>query len=544
MKILPITSFLLIYLCFTTIIFGDLNNKNQFFLYVEKFPFVEIKILELDEELPIDIKTEDLVIIETVNNKKQLLKPDNLSIIDTIKKEGYKKSGTLYSVILDSTKSLSNSDFEKLKTFVKDFIKNTQENDYLALYSLNGKSKKILNFTNQKEKLLQKLETIPLKGKDTKLYDAIYSVLLELKKFSNKRKEEIGGLLVFTDGKEESSLLKSKDVEDLIIFGTKFEIPIYFILPQKKIKLSTFEKIALKTGGKILYDTNDLITQFKEPTNEFILIKSFSIQYRSRFSILDTIQNPNITTEINYKDKKLLKASYSVNHYNFYWIIGSFVFVLFIIILLIWFIWSKKRSFTIRPTPPVSEKRIEFPEPQIGEIFADLRQYSDKPEKKYIEYEEKPDIPLIAQNWLEPMEYYDFEDPHIKKKMFRDVMNLSLKEKSYMVLQMALKDAPKYNHGVLVKKDREGLGYDKKYDLFLDEVYIGSSSAAHIPVRDPSVSGIHSKIKKIDNKFILFDLMSMTGTYLNGKKVLRPMPLRHNDEIRMGHTVFRFIGED
>ncbi len=123
-------------------------------------------------------------------------------------------------------------------------------------------------------------------------------------------------------------------------------------------------------------------------------------------------------------------------------------------------------------------------------------------------------------------------------------MTLSLKEKSYIVLQMALKEAPKYNHAILVKKDREGLGYDKKYDIFLDEVYIGSSTASHIPVRDPAVSQIHAKIKRIDKKYILFDLMSMSGTYLNGKKILRPMPLRHNDEIRMGHTIFRFIGED
>lgn len=525
-------------------IFAESNKRHQIYVAAEKFPTIEIKMLDLEEELPLDIKNEDLTITETINNKTQFLKPDNFSIIDTEKKEDIKKSGAIYSILLDATKSLSKSDFENLKNFIKEFIQNTKENDLKALYSLNGRSKKIQNFTNQKAKLLDKLETINLKGKETKLYDAIYSVLLDLNKFSKKRKEEIGGLLVFTDGKEESSLLKSKDIEELIIYGTKFEIPIYFILSDKKTKPLSFEKISLKTGGKIIYDIKDLVLDSKEAGNGTIYIKSLSIQYKSKFSILDTILHPNITTEIHYKDKKILQASYSVVHYNYYWIIGIVIFVLFIVMIFLWYFWNKKRTSTKISSSISKEKKIEFPEPQIGEIFADLRQYSDKAEKKYIESEEKSQVPLMAQNWMEPIEYFDFDDPYIKKKMFKDVMNLSLKEKSYMVLQMALKEAPKYTHGVLVKKDREGLGYDKRFDLFLDEVYIGSSSSAHIPVRDPSVSGIHSKIKRIDNKFILFDLMSMTGTYLNGKKVLRPMPLRHNDEIRMGHTVFRFVGED
>ncbi|MFN3604816.1 MAG: FHA domain-containing protein [Leptonema sp. (in: bacteria)] len=518
------------------------ETKNQNKIFVDKFPLVEITLSSLEEDLTIESKKEDFKIIEWIHpENKKVVPVETFTILETEKK-GIQKNGSLYSIILDSTKSLSKSDFEFLKKNIRDLIQNKKEEDLFALYSLNGGAKKIQNFTKNKKTLLEKLGNISLKGKETKLYDAIYTVLLDLTKFQKKRKEEMGGVLVFTDGKEETSSLNPKDIEDLIIYGTKFEIPIYFFLTKSTIKHSIFEKISLKTGGKIFYDHFQPSSIVEETVNDLLIIKSFTIRYKSMFNIFDTLLNPLITTEIYYKEKKIFNSLYSTSYYNRNWTIGIFIFFLLIIVLIVWFTWyfvkKNKSDQKIK-----DNKKIEFPESQIGEVFADLRQYSDKPEKKYIESEEKSDIPLIAKNWMEPTEIYDLEDPYIKKKLFKDTMNLSLKEKSYIVLQMALKEAPKYSHGVLVKKDREGLGYEKKYDLFLEEVYIGSSTSAHIPIRDSSISSIHAKIKKIDNKFILFDLMSLGGTYLNGKKVLRPMPLKHNDEIRMGHTVFRFIGE-
>lgn len=523
----------------------ETKSQQEPKININKFPKVEIVFsLEEGEELPIDIDKQEFRVIEFVdlNNKKEIT-PENISILETDKKESKKKKGAMYSLLLDSTKSLSKQDFEFLKKNIENFIKNKKENDLISIYSLNGGAKKIQSFTTNKKKLLNNLEDISLKGKETKLYDAIYSVLLDMNKFSKKRKEEIGGIFIFTDGKEETSFLAPKDIEDLIMFGTKFEIPIYFILAGNKKNIQIFEKIALKTGGKVFLENFDpSLILHEESNHDFLIIKSLNIQYKSKLNIGDTFLNPLITTEIFYKERKIFQTIYSVSLYNTYWIIGISLVLIFLAGVLGWYLWykNKKNQNLIQIS---KEKKIEFPEPEIGEIFADLRKYSDKPEKKYIESEEKPDIPLIAKNWIDPQEIYDLDDPYIKKKLTKDALNLSLKEKSYIVLQTALKEAPKYNHGILVKKDREGLGYDKKFDLFLEEVYIGSSTSAHIPVRDSAVSGIHAKIKKIDNKFILFDLMSMTGTYLNGKKVLRPMPLRHNDEIRMGHTIFRFIGE-
>ncbi|GIX40759.1 MAG: phosphopeptide-binding protein [Leptospiraceae bacterium] len=523
---------------------------------IEKDSFPEIHIfLEFteDAQIPVDLKKEDFKIKELLSNEdiKKEIQPENIQILDTYNIENTKtldRKGKILSLVLDATLSLKENDFNKLKQYIKDFIQQKHKKDIISLYTINGRSKRIQYFTRSQKRLLSKLEDIKRKGKQTKIYDALYKVLHDLYKYSKNRKEDIGGIVLFTDAKEENSLLEAKDIEELIIFGTKFDIPIYFIITGNIKKYQSLEKISLKTGGEVFIDQFKpelILNKDQIISQDDFFVKKLKISYQSTLNEIKWKYQSNITTEINYNNINLIKFQYNIKNKYLGLLTGFIIFI--IIILLSYFIWlyvkQRQKEKLLKQIQEKKEK-IDFPEPEIGEVFADLRQYKDEPEKKYIESEEKPEIPLLAQNWIEPSYAPYLDDPLVRKKFSKETMTLSLKEKSYVVLQMALKEAPKYNHAILVKKDKEGLGYDKKYDIFLDEVYIGSSSAAHIPVRDPAVSHIHAKIKRIDNKYILFDLMSVAGTYLNGKKVLRPMPLRHNDEIRMGHTIFRFIGEN
>ena len=64
-----------------------------------------------------------------------------------------------------------------------------------------------------------------------------------------------------------------------------------------------------------------------------------------------------------------------------------------------------------------------------------------------------------------------------------------------------------------------------------------------IVVTDPEVSDIHCKIKNINGGYHLFDIISDRGTFLNGKKILRPKPLHDWDEITIGNTTFLFRGK-
>ncbi|MCS7206015.1 MAG: FHA domain-containing protein [Leptospiraceae bacterium] len=510
-------------------------------------------VLELefseDTHYPVNLQKEQIWIQEIYSQQESTFHPKRIEVLDTYTKENNQqtKEKKVFSVLLDATKSLSRKDFETLKETVRDFIENNPKH-VISLYKIQGGAKSVQNFTSNNKRLLEKLEKIERTGKQTKLYDAIYKVLLDTQKYVNKNQRSVGGIFVFTDGKEETSILEPKDIEELIIHGTKFGIPIYFIFSHAKYS-DIWVKISSKTGGETFFvkdfsPREVFSSEVPENGNAFLSLRKIKLEYTSSLPVWEYFLAPAISTKILINTDQT-KPKETLIEYRYplpmWYRLVLYGVLAFLVVILSWF------YFYYRKRKKMEEKdtsKMEFPEPEItNDIFIDLRRYKDEPKKKYQESEERPDIPLLAQAWLEPSYAPYLDDPKERKKFSYETMTLNLKEKSYMVLQAAVKEAPAYSHGALMKKE-PGMDREKKFDLFLEEVYIGSSTAAHIPVRDPAVSPIHAKIKKIENKFILFDLMSVAGTYLNGKKVLRPMPLKHNDVIRIGHTIFRFVGED
>jgi pSer/pThr/pTyr-binding forkhead associated (FHA) protein len=77
-------------------------------------------------------------------------------------------------------------------------------------------------------------------------------------------------------------------------------------------------------------------------------------------------------------------------------------------------------------------------------------------------------------------------------------------------------------------------------------VYVIGREGADIVIDDPKVSRKHAQVGLYGpGAFILRDLASTNGTYLNGKRVSEKKPLKHWDTIRVGDTVLRItIVED
>ncbi|MEM2126380.1 MAG: FHA domain-containing protein [Candidatus Methanosuratincola sp.] len=57
-------------------------------------------------------------------------------------------------------------------------------------------------------------------------------------------------------------------------------------------------------------------------------------------------------------------------------------------------------------------------------------------------------------------------------------------------------------------------------------------------IDDEKVSGIHARVQVKDNNFVIIDLGSSNGTWVNGVEVTAPQPLQQDDEIKVGDTVF------
>lgn len=70
---------------------------------------------------------------------------------------------------------------------------------------------------------------------------------------------------------------------------------------------------------------------------------------------------------------------------------------------------------------------------------------------------------------------------------------------------------------------------------------LGSSADSDIVIRDGTVSGRHASIRHKDQKFVLTDLDSTNGTFLNdaSESVARE-DLKDNDTVRVGDVVLKF----
>ncbi|PKL15481.1 MAG: hypothetical protein CVV49_21150 [Spirochaetae bacterium HGW-Spirochaetae-5] len=95
-----------------------------------------------------------------------------------------------------------------------------------------------------------------------------------------------------------------------------------------------------------------------------------------------------------------------------------------------------------------------------------------------------------------------------------------------------------YSQVWLQQKDDHGAG--EKFQMIKNEVTIGSGSGNSIQIEDPLVSEKHSRIRRIDGGYYLYDLISDCGTLLNGRKLLRPKLLHDWDEITIGRTILIF----
>jgi VWFA-related protein len=94
--------------------------------------------------------------------------------------------------------------------------------------------------------------------------------------------------------------------------------------------------------------------------------------------------------------------------------------------------------------------------------------------------------------------------------------------------------APKHL-GLLVAKSRP----DQKFDL-KGTTNIGRGKDNQVILDDPTVSRHHAWIKAEGEDFLVFDIGSANGTFVNGERIDEPRRLQNSDVVRFGEVEFVF----
>lgn len=88
-----------------------------------------------------------------------------------------------------------------------------------------------------------------------------------------------------------------------------------------------------------------------------------------------------------------------------------------------------------------------------------------------------------------------------------------------------------------------------RFDIDVTGLKFGRTSANQVLIDDLAVSSEHAHISILKDeqgvsKFVLEDLGSTNGSYINEQKIDQPQLLRHKDIVRIGWNNFTFINED
>ena len=91
----------------------------------------------------------------------------------------------------------------------------------------------------------------------------------------------------------------------------------------------------------------------------------------------------------------------------------------------------------------------------------------------------------------------------------------------------------------LVVKPLHGEAYH--FPLEKDVISIGRSKRNDLVLADQWLSRHHAEIRNDEGDFTIADLESRNGTYVNGEKIARIIPLQNDDVITLGDQQLTFV---
>lgn len=78
------------------------------------------------------------------------------------------------------------------------------------------------------------------------------------------------------------------------------------------------------------------------------------------------------------------------------------------------------------------------------------------------------------------------------------------------------------------------------FHLRQDVLTIGRAPTNLIQIVHHSVSRRHAQLRKTPDGYLVTDLKSSNGTFVNGEKISSPTILNHNDQLQVGEIVLKF----
>ncbi|MBX3723406.1 MAG: VWA domain-containing protein [Turneriella sp.] len=393
-------------------------------------------------------------------------------------------------ILADLSRSLTRKQFANFKRAALAFADRLKPGDTAALITFHRRVHRDLNFTSDRELLKKRIRALRQTGSRTMLYDALIEAHKMLADAPARK-----AIVLYTDGKENASRVT---MSDLIELYSANPVPLFVAGKHRSYALKRLIRLARVSGGDAFRadDGRDLAKVFHYLTR--LRQKEFLLTYK-------TAQKSGATIDIEIdtgREGRNLVRSYTIPTAS--WQAPQPVE-------------TEKPAEKLFSPGLITSLRTHMPEILLSLIVLLLVAVI------VMLFFRKQEITVKVENQMPQA----FVAPG-------DLLPLSDKKAETEKAKLPLD----YHHGWLVEK--EGPHTGRKYRINWHTVTVGFSDDNSIVIDDNTASPRHAKIEREGRKFVLYDLMSETGTLLNGKKLLRPKELNDFDEIGVGRTKLIF----
>ena len=402
---------------------------------------------------------------------------------------------------IDSSKSISNDYLDKIKKNAENIVGAAGEDDNISVLKFNDEVKLLNNFSSNRVVIKNSIMSVERHGSKTLLLDGIYDSIKLLSNIKSSRK----GVLVFTDGKDEGSVLSG---DDIIKSAREFGIPIFFITTPNCKDLNSVNRIAKLTEGNCVSSNKNVADIYR------MILSRIKNIYEINYQTIVKADNSKHTLEVRLrygeiKDRDTAEFIAERSFFRIDILKDSYIIFIILLIFLCILFFSLLVLFIKRGIKNGSERE--------GKSWSEnsLKSVKNSGKKRNI---------LDHGIYSRGVSIEDLQ----KSESFDESAPVEMPDVIYSQVWLH----PKDSNGVC-----------EKFQLIRNEITIGSSVENCIQIIDSEVSNKHSRIRRIKGGYYLYDLISDTGTYLNGKKILRPKLLHDWDEISIGKTtlIFRAI---
>ncbi|MBX7085147.1 MAG: FHA domain-containing protein [Leptospirales bacterium] len=431
------------------------------------------------------------------------------------------------AVVFDATGSIPAADYRRAQNGAGVFLSSLTESDRTALFQINGGSINISGFVPGGKTISEQIAQMKRVGRTTRIFDALHSginaaregILRNQNTESSSKQIAKAAVLLFTDGRDEASYLNEQDCLELAELGTKLRVPVYTVLYGHPRNQRVFQRLSMRTGGKLITMLTPDTMRNLSRSIRLLKDETFRLSYKAPEGAgpRNIVLSVKRGTTIDEDTASYNAPSVSIPHSEGPWynsipwgnaLLGVLSFLLFVAAVVALILVLKQKHDAAKATNPAVVSASDSPTAHVK-----------LPEGET----EKVDI-------VEGIPAEDMPHPAVQY----------LRENAYRSLQEALRGAPRYAAASLIRmKD----GMSREYDLFLENTALGSGRWASIRVEDSGAAKVHAKVKRVDSRYVLYDLMGGSSVFLNGKKLLRPRGLHDGDEIKLGRSVFQFRGK-